>query len=47
MTGDYTDFEKQITVAGDPKQVNVTIYWDVKGAEQNVNLVSLFADYDY
>jgi hypothetical protein len=47
MTGGYADFDKAITVSGDPKQVNVIIYWDVKGVEQSVNLVSLFADYDY
>ena len=47
MTGDYADFDKAVTVSGDPKQVNVIIYLDVKGVAQSVNLVSLFSDYDY
>ena len=47
MTGDYAGFDRQVTVAGDPKQVNVIIYWSVKGQDQSVNLVSLFTDYDY
>lgn len=47
MTGDFADFDKEVTVAGSPKQVNVIISWDVKGVEQNVDLVSLFANYDY
>jgi len=47
MTGDYADFDKEVTVTGDPKQVNVIISWDAKGTEQGVDLVSLFADYDY
>lgn len=45
MTGDFSDFDKEVTVAGDPKQVNVIVYWDDKGQEQSVELVSLFADY--
>lgn len=47
MTGDFADFDKEVTVSGNPKQVNVIITWDVKGEEQSVDLVSLFANYDY
>ena len=47
LTGDFADFEREITVSGDPKQVNVTVYWDVKGQDQSIELVTLFTDYDY
>ena len=47
LTGDYTDFQREVAVSGDPKQVNVIVYWTTKGDEQTLNLVSLFADYDY
>lgn len=47
LSGDYADFDREVTVSGDPKQVNVIVYWDVKGAEQSLDLVTLFADYDY
>jgi len=43
----YGDFDREVTVSGDPKQVNVIVYWSVKGDEQSINLVSIFADYDY
>ena len=45
--GDFADFDRQVTVAGDPKQVNVIVYWNSKGQERNINLVTLLADYDY
>ena len=45
--GDFADFDREVTVSGDPKQVNVIVYWNVKGADQNINLVSLFANYGY
>jgi len=47
LTGDFTDFSREVTVSGTPKQVNVIVYWNAKSDEQNINLVSLFADYDY
>jgi prepilin-type N-terminal cleavage/methylation domain-containing protein len=47
LSGDFSDFDRAVTVSGDPKQVNVIVYWSVKGQDQSVNLVSLFADYDY
>jgi len=47
LTGDFADFDREVTVAGSPKQVNVIVYWAVKGQDQNVDLVSLFTDYDY
>ncbi len=47
LTGSFIDFSREVTVSGTPKQVNVIVYWNVKGAEQSVDLVSLFADYNY
>lgn len=47
LAGDFADFDREVTVAGDPKQVNVIVYWAVKGQDQSVDLVTLLADYDY
>lgn len=47
LSGDFADFDREVTVSGDPKQVNVIVYWMAKGQDQSVDLVSLFADYDY
>ena len=47
LSGDYSNFERAVTVSGDPKQVNVIVYWMVNSIEQNIDLVTLFADYDY
>lgn len=47
LTGDFADFDREVTVSGDPKQVDVIVYWTTGGADQSVDLVSLFADYDY
>ena len=47
LSGNFSDFDRAVTVSGDPKQVNVIVYWSVKGQDQSIDLVSLFADYDY
>ena len=47
LTGDFADFDREVTVSGDPKQVDVNVYWTVKGQDQSVNLVTLFTNYDY
>ena len=47
LSGDFSDFDREVTVSGDPKQVNVIVYWSVKGQDQSIDLVSLFANYDY
>lgn len=47
LSGDYSSFERAVTVSGDPKQVNVIVYWMVNSIEQSIDLVTLFADYDY
>ncbi|MCK5580670.1 MAG: prepilin-type N-terminal cleavage/methylation domain-containing protein [Candidatus Omnitrophica bacterium] len=47
LGGDFADFDREVTVSGDPRQVNVIVAWDVKGVDQSINLVSLFTDYDY
>ncbi|MDP8212752.1 MAG: prepilin-type N-terminal cleavage/methylation domain-containing protein [Candidatus Zapsychrus exili] len=45
--GDFSDFDREVVVSGDPKQVSTTVYWSDKSDELNINLVTLFADYDY
>jgi len=47
VSGDFAGFERAVTVSSDPKEVNVTVYWAVKGDEQSISLATLFADYDY
>ena len=47
LTGDFADFDRAVTVSGDPKQVDVIVYWTAKGQDQSVDLVTLFTDYDY
>ena len=47
LSGDFADFEREITVSGDPKQVDVIVYWTAKDQEQSVSLNTLFTDYDY
>lgn len=47
LSDDYSNFEREVTVSGDPKQVNVIVYWTVNSVEQSIDLVTLFADYDY
>ena len=47
LTGDYAAYDREVTVSGDPKQVNVIIYWSEGGQDQSVDLVTLLADYDY
>ncbi len=47
LSGNFSDFDREVTVSGAPKQVNVIVYWSVKGQDQSIDLVSLFADYDY
>lgn len=47
LTGDFASFSREVTVSGDPKEVNVIVYWNAKTDEQNINLVSLLTDYDF
>jgi len=47
LSGDYSSYSREITVSGDPKQVNVIVYWTAGGSENSIDLVTLFADYDY
>lgn len=47
LSGNYSNFERAVTVFGNPKEVNVIVYWMVNSIEQSIDLVTLFADYDY
>ena len=46
--GSYADFDREVTVDGnDPKQVDVIVYWNVKGAVQQISLSTLMSNYNY
>ncbi|HQP10032.1 MAG TPA: prepilin-type N-terminal cleavage/methylation domain-containing protein [Candidatus Omnitrophota bacterium] len=47
LTGAFSGFDRAVAVSGDPKQVDVTVYWTTQGQDQSLRLVTLFADYDY
>jgi hypothetical protein len=47
MGGEYADFDKEVAVSGDPKLVEVTIYWNAAGQEQTAGLATLFTNYNY
>lgn len=44
---EFSDFEKEVAVSGDPKYVNVVIFWNDRGDEQSVELATLFTNYGY
>ncbi len=45
--GDYADFDQEVIVTGDPKEVQVIIYWDALGGVQNLELDTLLTNYNY
>jgi len=45
--GNYPDFDKEVIVTGDPKDVQVIIYWNVRGGTQNLELDTLLTNYNY
>ena len=45
--GNYPDFDRQVTVSGNPKLVDVIVYWHDKGVDQTVDLTTLFSNYNY
>jgi type II secretory pathway pseudopilin PulG len=47
VDGNFARFQREVTVALDPKEVNVIVYWTEKGGEQSLTLATLFANYDY
>jgi type II secretory pathway pseudopilin PulG len=47
MGGEYADFDKEVAVSGDPKLVEVTIYWNAAGKEQAAGLATFFTNYNY
>ena len=47
LTGDFVDFDREVIVSGNPKQVDVTVYWTARGQDRSVDLVTLFTNYDY
>ena len=46
--GNYSNFDREVIVDGnDPKQVDVIVYWNVKGAIQQISLSTLMTNYNY
>jgi prepilin-type N-terminal cleavage/methylation domain-containing protein len=43
----FAGFDRQVTASGDPKEVTVTVYWKVKGVDQQVSLATLMSNYNY
>ena len=47
LGGEFADFEREVVVNGDPKEVRVYLYWGPAGGEQYLRLVTLMADYNF
>ena len=47
MGGNYSDFDREVVVGGDPKTVRVITYWTAQGTTQTVALATLFTNYNY
>ena len=45
--GNYSDFDREVVVSGDPKTVRVITYWTARGSTQTVELATLFTNYNY
>lgn len=45
--GNYPDFNQEVIVNGDPKDVQVIIYWNAQGVVQNLKLDTLLTNYNY
>lgn len=46
LGGDFSGFDKEIRIDGDPKKVEVIIYWAGHGVGRTVKLATLFTDYN-
>jgi Tfp pilus assembly protein PilV len=47
LGGQFPDFNQEVIVSGDPKNVQVILYWNSRGAVQNLELDTLMTDYNY
>jgi len=47
LGGHFADFDREVGVSGDPKTVEVSVYWGPASQEQRLQLVTLMADYNY
>ena len=45
--GAFADFDREVIISGNPKQIQVNVTWNVKGADRSVSLTTLAADYDF
>ncbi len=47
LGGKFADYNQEVIVSGDPKDVQVVIYWKDKGSVQDLELDTLLTDYNY
>jgi Tfp pilus assembly protein PilV len=47
LGGQFPDFNREIDVSGDPKDVRVIIYWNDRAGVQNLELDTLMTNYNY
>jgi len=47
LGGDYSDFDQEVIVNGNPKDVQVIVYWNALGGLQNLELDTLLTNYNY
>lgn len=47
LGGQFPDFNQEVIVSGDPKNVQVIVFWNSRGAVQNLELDTLLTDYNY
>jgi Tfp pilus assembly protein PilV len=47
LGGQFPDFNQEVIVSGDPKDVQVIISWNAPGGVQSLELDTLFTNYNY
>jgi len=47
MGGAWADFDREVLVSGDPKRVEVVLYWGAANDAQSLHMSTLMADYGF
>ena len=47
LGGEWADFDREVLIAGDPKEVRVKLTWGRSSEKESLELVTLMADYNY
>lgn len=45
--GDHKGFERMIVIQGDPKEIDIVIFWEFKGNERSLTVSTLMANYGF